>query len=472
MMSALIKKRLIPLAGVIALLSSLAVLRPTAPDLVDVLARGELVVASRPAAVSWYQDQHGDTGFEYTLMREFADQLGVSLRLVAVDSLPELHRLVRNGQVDIAAAALAVTDQRAAQLAFTRPYLSNTDLIVYRSAERAPTSLEDLSQQRLAVLAGSSQEQAIQDLISNGVALQFQAIRAVNVERLLNLVHEGHVDLAVVDRNGWQLHKSLFPELSESLTLAQRQVAWALSPEGDGSLLEAANHFLEQRRNDGTVARLAERFYGQAGQMNLYSSRSFLSHIDTRLSQYAEAFREAGEANGFDWRLLAAMGYQESLWDPGAVSPTGVRGLMMLTQRTAAEMDVADRTDPIASIHAGAAYLRKLHDRVPARIPEPDRLWMAVAAYNVGMGHVEDARILTQKQGGNPDSWEEVRQRLPLLRQPEFHRDTRYGYARGGMQSVIYVRHIQQYYDLLLWAHDSTRHGPNLVAMAGTTPTG
>ena len=472
MMNALIKKRLILLAGLIALLGSIVVLRPTPPSLVDVLARGELVVASRPAAVAWYQDQHGDTGFEYTLAREFADQLGVSLRIVAVDNLPELHQLVRTGQVDIAAAALAITPARAEQLAFTEPYLSNNDLIIYRTAEPGPKSLADLSDRRLAVLAGSSQEAAVQELISNGIRLQFQAIRAVNVEHLLNLVHEGHVDMAVVDRNGWQLHKSLFPELAESLTLAERQVAWALSAEGDGSLLEAANRFLGERRENGTVARLAERFYGQAGQMNLYSSRSFLSHIDSRLSQYAEAFREAGEATGFDWRLLAAMGYQESLWDQEAVSPTGVRGLMMLTQRTAREMNVADRTDPIASIHAGAAYLRKLHDRIPERIAEPDRLWMAVAAYNVGMGHVEDARILTQKQGGNPDVWEDVRQRLPLLRKPEFHRDTRYGYARGGMQSVIYVRHIQQYYDLLLWAHDSTRHGPNLVAMAGLTPTG
>jgi membrane-bound lytic murein transglycosylase F len=145
---------------------------------------------------------------------------------------------------------------------------------------------------------------------------------------------------------------------------------------------------------------------------------------------------------------------------------------MMLTQKTATEMGVSDRTDPLQSIRAGAAYLRKIHDRIPARIPEPDRMWMAVAAYNVGFGHLEDARVLTQKQGGNPDAWADVQKRLPLLRHADYYGDTRHGYARGGMQSVIYVRHIRQYYDLLVWASESNRHGPSMIAMLSNTPAG
>ena len=152
------------------------------------------------------------------------------------------------------------------------------------------------------------------------------------------------------------------------------------------------------------------------------------------------------------------------MWDPGAISPTGVKGLMMLTNDTARQMGISDRTDPAQSILAGADYLRHTHDRIPARIPEPSRTWMALAAYNVGFGHLEDARVLTQSQGGNPDNWQDVKQRLPMLANPAYAGQLRYGNARGG-QAVIYVRHIRRYYDLLVWAENSRRRDDTLIAL-------
>jgi membrane-bound lytic murein transglycosylase F len=472
MISALVKQSrhlLVPVA-LIGVMATLLAMRTVPSDLDRVLARGELIVVSRPSPATWYQDQHGDTGFEYQLARAFADDLGVSLRMVKADSLPALIEMIRTGQADIAAAALAITPERQERLRFTSSYLDNADQIIWRSGEARPTSLADLSGRPIAVLAGSGQEETLRELIRQGHDLQFQASHDVSTETLLNLVNEGYFDLAIVDKNSWRLNNALFPELTGAMTLSERQLGWALPKSSDDSLYLAAQRFLTQRKADGSVARLEQRFFHSAAQMNLYSSRSFLRHLDLRLSQYAEAFKSAAEEYGFDWRLLAAMGYQESLWDADAVSPTGVRGLMMLTQRTAEEMGVADRTDPLQSIRAGAAYLRKIYDRVPARIAEQDRMWMAIAAYNVGFGHMEDARVLTQKQGGDPDVWSDVQQRLPLLRDANYYSDTRHGYARGGMQSVIYVRHIRQYYDLLVWASESNRHGANMVAMLGSNP--
>ena len=474
MMSALLKQSrhlLIP-AAVIGVVAGLMAMRDVPSDLDRIVARGELVVVSRPSPTTWYQDQHGDTGFEYSLARAFADELGVSLRMVSADSLPILIDMVRRGEADIAAAALAITPERVERLRFTGGYLDNADQLVWRTGEAAPASLADLTGRRIAVLAGSGQEESLRELIRHGQELTFQAVHDVSTEKLLSLVDEGYFDLAIVDENSWRLHRTLFPELSSGFTLADRQLGWAMRNGSDNSLYQAAQRFLTQRKADGTVARLEQRFFTTGAQMNLYSSRSFLRHLDGRLPMYADAFRQAGEEYGFDWRLLAAMGYQESLWDANAVSPTGVRGLMMLTLKTAAEMGVSDRTDPMQSIRAGAAYLRKIHSRIPARIPEPDRMWMAVAAYNVGFGHLEDARVLTQKQGGNPDAWADVQKRLPLLRHADYYGDTRHGYARGGMQSVIYVRHIRQYYDLLVWASESNRHGPGMIAMLSTTPAG
>ena len=226
----------------------------------------------------------------------------------------------------------------------------------------------------------------------------------------------------------------------------------------------AAQRYLTQAKADGTTAKLEDRFYGHVEQFNLYAARSFMRHLDDRLPLYEGLFKEAEDNSGFDWRLLAALAYQESLWDPQAISPTGVKGLMMLTNDTARQMGISDRTDPSQSISAGAAYLRRTHARIPDRIPEPSRTWMALAAYNVGFGHLEDARVLTQRQGGDPDNWQDVKQRLPLLAKSAYADQLRYGNARGG-QAVVYVRHIRRYYDLLVWAENSRRRDGTLIAL-------
>src|SRR5690606_27155282 len=179
-------------------------------------------------------------------------------------------------------------------------------------------------------------------------------------------------------------------------------------------------------------------------------SRAFVRHFEARLPLYRDLFKAAAEATGTDWRLLAAMAYQESHWNPEATSPTGVRGMMMLTERTADMMGVKDRLDAAESIMGGARYFKRVLGKIPERIPEPDRSWLAVAAYNVGFGHLEDARILTESQGGDPDDWTAVRERLPLLSEEEWHRRVPRGYAPGG-QAVTYVDNVQQYYELLMW---------------------
>ena len=186
--------------------------------------------------------------------------------------------------------------------------------------------------------------------------------------------------------------------------------------------------------------------------MNYAGAHTFRKHINSRLENLIPIFKQVADQHDIDWRFLAAVSYQESLWNPRAVSPTGVRGLMMLTQNTARQLGIQNRADPFDSTQGGAAYLLALKQRIPERISEPDRTWMALAAYNVGLGHLEDARVLTQTRGGNPDRWADVREALPLLAQQEWHKKTRFGYARGH-EPVIYVRNIRNYYDLLVWKY-------------------
>ena len=465
-MSALIRQiryLLAPIA-VLGLLAMMVAMRPLPSTMERVLTRGELIVVSRQSPTTWYKDQHGDTGRDYELVRGFADELGVTLKIISADSIADAYELLDSGDADVAAAGLAITAQRSLDFRFSSAYQNIQDVLIQRQGESRPNTLEDLAERRIVVLEGSGQEEQLRQLRAKGFNVVYESVNGSSAERLLTLVDEGYFDFALVDSNSWSIHRALFPELRRGMDVGEQSIGWAFAG-GDDTLRLSAERYLTRKKADGTVAKLEDRFFGHLNQFNIYSARSFLQHLDDRLPQYADAFREAAKEYNFDWRLLAAMGYQESLWNADAVSPTGVRGLMMLTNHTASEMGVADRTDPMASIRAGAAYLRKIYDRIPARIPEQDRTWLAIAAYNVGFGHMEDARVLTQKQGGNPDSWQDVKKRLPLLRNASFYRATRHGYARGGMQSVIYVRHIRRYYDLLVWANNSERHS-QLVALA------
>jgi len=146
---------------------------------------------------------------------------------------------------------------------------------------------------------------------------------------------------------------------------------------------------------------------------------------------------------------LAAIGYQESHWKARARSRTGVRGLMMLTRTTAKEMGVKNRLNAEQSIKGGSAYFAKLKKRFE-HINEPDRTWIALAAYNVGAGHVRDAQKITEKQGGDPERWMDLKERLPLLAQKKYYKKTQFGFARG-YEPVEYVQNIRRFYDLLVW---------------------
>ncbi|MCP1328158.1 membrane-bound lytic murein transglycosylase MltF, partial [Halomonas sp. 707D4] len=226
-------------------------------------------------------------------------------------------------------------------------------------------------------------------------------------------------------------------------------------PTGQGlALLDAINRFLDEQQANGELERLTRRYFGHDDYLEYVGTRTFLGHLDERLPRYAPLFKQAALETGFDWKLLAAVGYQESHWDPDAVSPTGVRGLMMLTQPTASDMGVRNRRDPAQSIDGGARYLRSLKERLPDTIVGEDRLFMAMAAYNVGLGHLFDARNIAKRRGGDPNAWADVREALPLLQQRQWYSQTRYGFARGG-EPVIYVRNIRRYYDMLSYVERS-----------------
>jgi membrane-bound lytic murein transglycosylase F len=428
---------------------------------------GVLRVLTRNSATTYYQGPHGPAGLEYDLAAGFAEYLGVKLELETPATLSKVLHTIQAGEADMAAAGLTVTDERKALLNFGISYQRISPQLVYRVGTRTPKTLDALHGS-LEVVAGSSHAERLRALQEQHPELSFQKTNELDSEQLLNLVWEQVIDYTVADSNEVAISRRFYPELRVAFDISPPQpLAWAFPPGEDRSLVDKADEFLKLLKDNGRLDRLLERYYAYVSDFDYVGTRRYMKHIDQRLPRYQAWFEQAGKKTGMDWRLLAAIGYQESQWNPKAVSPTGVRGLMMLTQATMKHMGInKSRHDAQASIEGGARYIARVKKRIPEGIKEPDRTWMALAAYNVGYGHLQDARILAENDGAAPDKWIDVKKYLPLLSQKKWYQQTRYGYARG-REPVRYVENVRSYYDILIWITDRQRapdrHTPALT---------
>lgn len=431
-------------------------------------AQGHLTLLTRNGASSYFLDAQGATGPEYDLARAFADHLGVALVVEVADSFSDLSVDLIKGRGDFIGANLSRTPERERQFRLGPDYAESTTEVVIHRRLATPTALGDLVGMRLAVIAGSTYESSLREAAKTHPDLAWETWTDAGIEDLLLAIDQGELDATLVDSNILALNQPYYPDVQRAFGLDDRRPhTWAFVRDDDDSLVVAAEAFMRVAHESGRLAAIQQR-YAPADRDTLdhYSMRHFMRQVRERLPDYLDTFQAVGDAHELDWRLLAAMGFQESHWDRTAASPTGVRGLMMLTRNTANQLGLDDRLDPQQSILGGAQYLLRMRDKLPERIAEPDRTWLALAAYNIGFGHLEDARVLTQRRGGNPDKWADVSRNLPLLTQEKWYRQTRFGYARGH-EAQQYVRNIRRYYELLTWL--DTREHP-LIAQATLAP--
>jgi membrane-bound lytic murein transglycosylase F len=325
-----------------------------------------------------------------------------------------------------------------------------------------PEDVSALPGLKLMVIAGSSYEEVLRGLREDYPDLEWEAREDVGIEDLLLAVADGAIDATLIDSNIYRINKPFYPRIASAFTLdAELPHAWAFPPGSDDSLVQMSRAFMLTARDAGLIEAIKEQFYAYPEQLGRVSMHQFLTQIRGRLPPLLPYFKQSANRLGMDWRLLTAIAYQESQWDPEAVSFTGVRGIMMLTRQTARHVGVEDRRDAAQSIEGGARYFLDLYGSLPEGILEPDRVWFTLAAYNLGMGHLEDARILTQRLGGNPNLWADVEARLDLLSQERYFKDLKYGYARG-FEARKFVGNVQRYYDTLIWM--DTRSHPLLTA--------
>lgn len=422
---------------------------------------GVLRVLTRNSPTTYYEDRNGPTGFEYELAKRFADHLGVKLQIETQPSIDGIYQNLGRGRADLAAAGLAITPKRLEEVDFGPQLMDIEQVVLVRNDSIIPAALTDLRGARIHVLAGSYAAEYLHDQKELVTGLQWQESNDIETIDLLDELDSGDIDATIIDSNEFAANRPFYRNLRAVLKLGtSTQLAWAVAKDPRNQRLrEELDKFFTQLKDNGELAQMIDRYYARSADNDEYDSTEFTDNLQRTLPKYRDIIEQVAEDYDIDWRLLAAVSYAESEWKPSATSPTGVRGMMMLTNATAKEVGVTNRIDPLQSLRGGARYLKAILQDLSPRIPAEDKMWFALAAYNIGAGHLEDARVIAEKLGKDPNKWTDVKDTLPLLQKSQYYEHTKNGYARG-REPVRYVQNIRYYYNLLTWTEVAKQRTP------------
>jgi len=441
----------------------------------------EIRVVMRNTPSNYYAGSDELDGFDYKLAEMYADYLKVNLNVIIDDNIKDVLNTLYTDRADIASAGLTAGVVRDPPIRYSDIYQIIQERVVYFSDTKKPNSIADLGKRKTVISAQTSYATTLEKLKKEYPDLKYEIDEDRDTFELLEQVTQGEIDYTIVDSHELEQYRRFKPELRVGFEFKEEQgLAFGFKPMSyytgiftilenlkrygigikgitklqgklplDNSLVKSVNKFLTELRDSGELEYWLDVYYGHILDFDYLDTRRFAERKAEILPKYQKTFEKAAE-DDLDWKLLAAIGYQESHWNPKAVSPTGVRGLMMLTTATSRSVSVKDRTDPTQSILGGARYFRRVYDLLPDEIVEPDRTWMALASYNIGLGHILDVRKWAEAAGKNPNQWNEIRDLLPNKTKALYFRKSKHGFARG-YEAINYVENIRRYYDLLKW---------------------
>ncbi len=424
-----------------------------AATLADIVERGRLRVAMPQGYMRWFDGGDGLSGFEHDLLRAFASEQGFELDVVVVRHPRDALSRLAQGDVDMAAGSIGKVMADRLSLTTTAPITQSRYQIVSSPAVDSVDSPIHLNGLSVVVEAGSNSIGILQAITAASPLTQWSVNQIDGSESLLAQLSVNEIDATVVDSRTALIMQHHYPDLHIGYQFPQSYpIVWALASDAQGDLVAEMNRFIDDEIRHGTLAVLEERYTNPASSQGYLDLMAFRHRVDDTLPRFRHMFIDAANKTGNDWRLIAALSYQESMWDPEAESPTGVQGLMQLTTDTAQFLKV-DRHDPAASIDGASRYINWLRTRLPESIDEPDRTWLALASYNLGPGHVDDALSLTAERGGNPDRWNDVKKILPLLEDAAIAQSTKFGVARGS-EALTHVTRVRGFYKVLARLED------------------
>ncbi len=442
---------MLPRMTLAGLLLCMAALPARAELPADIRERGVLRVVTLNQPTTWYLGTHGPEGLEYELASAFAASRKLRLEMWPAADTAALRAALKSGRADIAAAQLTASAAAGDTALACTPYDEVVQHWVYRRGEPRPRTLADVAAARV-IVAEDGPEAAMLDVHAGklGQPLEWIVIPRGAEMTPLDALGEGIADVALIDGYRFVFERALHPGVAVAFSLpARRPVGWLVRPDAPG-LRDAVDQFFAAKKRSGQLQKRVQRWMQSTTALRSVTAREFGELIETRLPALQGFFEQASVQTNVDWRFIAALAYQESQWNPRAESPNGAQGIMMLMPPTARSLGVRNVFDPRENILAGARYFVQVRDQIPARIPEPDRSWFAVAAYNIGYGHLESARVIAQMRGRNPDRWADVRDSLPLLSDPVWHARVKTGYARG-WEAAYTVDRVQQFASVLAW---------------------
>ncbi len=412
----------------------------------EIKESGKITVITRNNAHCYYTYRDNPMGFEYDLAKAFSDYLGVSLNVVT-SHWGKLFDVLNDGGGDFIAASLTITPSREKLIDFSDEYLAIQQQAVIHTSNYKTRKIEDLKGKTIHVRRGTSYEERLNELKNEGLDITIQLHEDTPTEELIRMVAEKEIEVTIADSNVAFLNRRYYPDVKIAFPIEEQQsLAWAVK-KGEAGLQKAINEFLKKIKEDGTFAKIYKKYYSNVEIFDYVDLKKYHRRLKTRLPKYKEIIKRAAEKHGFDWRLIAAMVYQESHFNPRAKSFTGVRGMMQLTLETAKEIGIKNRLDPEQSIKGGVKYLKELYERYDGA-KDPDRVLITLASYNVGHGHILDAQKIAKERNLDPNSWSSLEVILPLLRYRKYYRKTKNGYCRG-TEPVRYVNRILTYYDIL-----------------------
>jgi len=440
----------IPLFFLYIVCSFLAVACDSSEKSVPLLDKtDELVVITVNSRDTYYKNHDGEyTGLEFDLASEFAAELDKRVRFIVASDMDKALSSLEKHQGHLA-AGIGVTTKNKLRIRFGPVYHRAQPQVAYNRNNLEPTNIQEMVGKNIEVVRGTVHDERLSEARLETPELRWTETD-MSAEDLLSRLAEGKIDYVVTDSTHINVAKNFYTNLDVAINLGKENIkAWAFSSYVEPELQKKVQKFFKRIEEDGTLNRLIDKYYGHIQRLKREDINKFLEKTRTLPPDLRNYFYQAEEITKIDWRLIAALAYQESHWDRMATSPTNVRGIMMLTEDTAEQMKVTDRLDARQSILAGARYLLILKDKLPSRIVEPDRTWIALSAYNQGYGHIEDARILAQRMKLSPDLWVDLKRSLPLLSDSKYFEKLKYGYARGG-EAVFLTESVRAYYDILM----------------------
>lgn len=420
---------------------------PEYTGLKDIKKAGEITVITRNNANCYYEYRDQEMGFEFDLAKAFANYLGVKLKLKIAEKWEGMIPDIQNSAGALIAASMTITPARQEQVAFSSGYKAIQQQIIVHRNNNSIKKAEDLAGKTVHVRRGTSYQERLETLQKQGIALKIVLHDDIPTQELIRQVAQKKIEVTIADSNIALLNRRYFPQIIIAGPINEEEyLGWAVNRNAE-NLLNSINAFFKQIKANGKFAEIYSRYYSNVEIFDYFDMKKYHKRLKTKLPLYRPLIQKAAKKYNFDWRLIAAQIYQESHFDPNAASHAGAFGLMQLTENTAKSLGVKNILSPEENIPAGVEHLKYLYDYFN-QAKGRDRLFISLAAYNVGQGHLFDARNLARKMNMDPDKWKSIAKTLPKLRFRKYNKNSRYGYCRG-TEALGYIKQIMIYYDIL-----------------------